>query len=97
MDPISLFAAIVIAGMNHEIAENRTQIENLTSEVIVLDVRTNQLSDELEVLDATVDRLAAKHSSLHANNKLEHEKMQNKINSLIDELSTLEQKLNASN
>ena len=97
MDPISIFAAIVIAGMNHEIAENRTQIENLTSEVIVLDVRTTQLSEDLEVLDATVGRLAAKHSSLHANNKLEHEKIQNKINSLIDELATLEQKLNASN
>ncbi len=97
MDPISIFAAIVIAGMNHEIAENRTQIENLTGEVIVLDVLNTQISESLEVLDATVDRLAVKHSALYAGNKLEHEEMQNKINSLIDELEALEQELNASN
>ena len=97
MDPISLFAAIVIAGMNHEIAENKTQIENLTSEVIVLDVRTTQLSEELEVLDATIDRLAGQHSALSASNKLEHEKMQDQINSLIQELSTIQENMNANN
>lgn len=97
MDPISLFAAIVIAGMNHEIAENKTQIENLTSEVIVLDVRTTQLSEELEVLDATIDRLAGQHSALSASNKLEHEKMQEQIDSLIQELSTIQEKMNANN
>lgn len=86
MDPISVFATIVILGMNAEIADTKEQLAATQDRVLVLEDDVADLNDKYVTL-------AGKHAAHRAASISEDARHDREINLLRDMLANLSAKI----